>query len=75
MYHYSPVLQILLVNTVNRRLPTCSPMGVHDLAVFASAVPKSIFRLDPLVLIMLCLHRNFPGMEAVSIICLRSLAQ
>lgn len=35
--------------------------GIHDLAVFANAVPKSIFRLDPLVLIMSCSHRNTPG--------------
>lgn len=36
-------------------------LGIYDLAVFASAVPKSIFRLDPLVVIMSCSHRNASG--------------
>lgn len=49
--------------------------GVHYLVVFSSAVPESIFQLDPLVLIMSHLHRNSASVEAVSFICLCSLAQ
>lgn len=49
--------------------------GVHYLVVFSSAVPESIFLLNPLVLTMSHSHRNSASVEALSFICLRSLAQ